>query len=111
MKSILIIVAAFLVMSTVGAYAGTSGGTEGPLSSSSRPTTISWSLNRGEVDSIIVTWTPVEEGTYRIKASVVGVTETTKIYASTTTIRTDVLPIAGVPVEDLGALNVAIVKS
>ena len=117
MKTVLLLVTIFLLMSTVGVYAGAAINT-GPdpvQSASSQPLIISWTFNGGLVDGVVVTWTPVAEAVYTIQATA-GTTSggSTGIIITpltSTSERTDVVPILGVKPEDLDVISVSIVES
>ncbi len=64
MKTVLLIVTTFLLMSSVGVYAVTVAET-GPLpieSPNTGPLVIHWTLNGGEMDGVMVTWAPAWSG-------------------------------------------------
>ena len=117
MKTVLLLVSIFLVMSTVGVYAGTTTDT-GSLtieSASSEPLIIGWTFNGGLVDGVVVTWTPVAEAVYTIQATA-GTTSgdttgTILTPLTSTSQRTDVIPILGVKPEALDVVSVSIVES
>ena len=117
MKTVLLVVTIFLLMSSVGVYAGTVTNT-GPTtveSASSEPLIIGWTFNGGLVDGVMVTWTPAAEAIYTIEATAgttSGDTTGSIITALTSTSqRTDVVPILGVKPADLETIAVSIVES
>ena len=117
MKIVLFMLTILLLMSSVGAYAGTAGET-GNLevdSPSSEPLSIGWTLTDGNVAAVKVTWTPVAASVYTIQAQVgtpLGiVTGILTTPLTSTSQRTDLVAIAGVKPEDLQTVNVAIVEN
>ena len=117
MKTVLLVMATFLLMSSVGVYAGTIAetGPQGVSSPNTGPLVIGWTLNGGELDGVTVTWSPVVAGVYTIEATVgTSSSDTTaNIFTplTSTAERTDFVPIAGVKPEDLHSVNVIIVES
>ena len=117
MKTVLLIVTTFLLMTSVGAYAGTAAetGLQEVESPSTGPLIIGWTLNGGELDGVTITWTPVAAGVYAIEATAgtaSGDTTGNIITPLTSTLeRTDWVPIAGVKPENLHTVNVVIVES
>ena len=117
MKTVLLLVSIFLLMSTVGVYAGsaTNIGPETVESASSQPLIISWTFNGGLVDGVIVTWTPVNEAIYTIEATAGTASgDTTGIIITpqtSTSQRTDVVPIIGIKPEELDVVRASIVES
>ena len=112
MKTALLIISMFLLMSTVGAYAATTAET-GEISigsPSSEPLVIGFSINGGVIDAVKVTWTPVAEGIYKIEAMTGSGYGTITTPLASTTSRTDVVPIPEINAEDLESINVAILE-
>ena len=117
MKTVLLIFMAVLLMSSVGAYAGTAGET-GMLeveSPSSEPLSIGWHLTDGNVAQVKVTWTPVAASVYTIHTQVGTplwiVTGILTTPLTTTSQRTDLVALPGVKPEDLNTVSVAIVEN
>ena len=117
MKTVLLLVTIFLLMSTVGVYAGTvtNTGPDPVASASSEPLIIGWTFNGGLVDGVVITWTPVAEAVYTIQATA-GTTSgdatgTIITPLTSTSQRTDVVPILGVKPEELDVISVSIVES
>ena len=110
MRTILLFITVFLLMSSVGVYAGSVSDT-GPLpveSPSSEPLTIGFDLNGGVINAITVTWTPVAVGEYKIEAmsnNVYGVLITP---VTSTDQRTDIILIDSIEAKDLDTIQVAI---
>lgn len=107
------IVALILLMSTVGAYAGATGGTGDQTvdSPNAGPLTIGWRLKDAKVDGVAVTWTPVAAALYTIQATTAGVTGTITIPVTAAAERTDVVPIPAVDPLYIETVNVVIVGS
>ena len=117
MKPVLFIVTILLLLSSVGAYAGTAGGSgDLPVDSpSTGPMTIGWTLTDGDVAEVKVTWTPVAAAVYTIETRVgtpLGlVTGILTTPLTTTSQRTDLVAIEGVKPEHLDTINVVIVEN
>jgi len=112
MKTLFLIVTIFLLMSSVGVYAGAAA-ESGPLeveSPSTGPLIIGWSMNAGKVDAVIVTWTPAASGVYKIEAMSGNFYGAITTPVTTTAERTDVVPIDSIDAEKLDTVNVAIVE-
>ena len=112
MKTIVFVVTMFLLLTSVGAYAGSALDTGEQVieSPSTEPLTIGWELNGGFVDGISVTWTPRANGIYTIRAATGSVTGFLTMPVDSTLRRTDVVPIAGTSPEDLETVSVAITE-
>ncbi len=113
MKTVLLVVTIFLLMSSVGVYASTIGETgQLPVDSpSSEPLNIGWTLNGGKADGVSVTWTPVAAAVYIIQATAGGVTGAITTPITSTDRRTDLVPIVGVRPGDVESVSVAIVEN
>ena len=112
MRTILLIITVFLLMSSVGVYAGNVAQT-GPVpveSPSSGPLTIGFDLNRGAVSAITVTWTPVAVGDYKIEAMSANVYGMVILPVTSTDERTDIIPINSIDAKDLETIEVAIAE-
>ena len=110
MRTLLLIVTVFLLMSSVGVYASSVSDT-GPLpveSPSSEPLTIGFDLNGGSINAITVTWTPVAVGEYKIEAmsnNVYGVLITP---VTSTDQISNIILIDSIEAKDLDTIQVAI---
>lgn len=113
MKIVLLGIVLIVLMSTVGAYAGTAGSTSDQIvdSPNAGPMTIGWRLNGGKIDGVTVTWTPVAAALYTIEATTAGITGTITIPVTATGERTDVVPITAVDPLYIETVNVVIVET
>ena len=110
MRTILLFITVFLLMSSVGVYAGSVSDT-GPLpveSPSSEPLTIGFDLNGGVINAITVTWTPVAIGDYKIEAMSNNLYGAVIMPVTSIDKRTDIIPINSVAAKDLDTIQVAI---
>lgn len=113
MKTVLLSIVLLLLVSSVGAYAGTAGATSDQTvdSPNAGPLTIGWRLNGGKIDGVTVTWTPAAAALYTIGATTAGITGTITIPVTATGERTDVVPITAVDPLYIETVNVVIVES
>ena len=112
MRTLLLIVTVFLLMSSVGVYASSVTDT-GPLpveSPSSEPLTIGFDLQGGAINAITVTWTPVAAGEYKIEAMSGNLYGVVILPVTSTDQRTDIIPIDSIEAKDLDTIQVAIVE-
>ena len=113
-RTLLIAITVFALMSTVVAYAATSGTTEDQIVNS--PTdelvTIGWNLaGHGQVDGVTVTWTPYAAAVYTIEATVGNNASSITTPLTDTSERTDIVPIARAGAEAINSVNVAILEN
>ena len=112
MRTLLLIVTVFLLMSSVGVYASSVAET-GPLpieSPSSEPLTIGFELNGGAINGITVTWTPIAVGDYKIEAMSGTVYGAVILPITSMDRRTDIIPITSIEAKDLETIEVAIAE-
>lgn len=110
MRTLLLIVTVFLLMSSVGVYASSVSDT-GPLpieSPSSEPLTIGFDLTGGSIHAITVTWTPIAIGDYKIEAMSNNVYGFVIMPVISMDQRTDIIPINAIEAKDLDTIQVAI---
>ena len=112
MRTLLLIVTVFLLMSSVGVYASSVAET-GPVpieSPSSEPLTIGFDLSGGAVNAVTVTWTPIGLGDFKIEAMSANVYGMVIMAVTSMDRRTDIIPIDSIEAKDLETIEVAIAE-
>ena len=110
MRTILLFVTVFLLMSSVGIYASNVADEDlfSSESSSQQPYTIGYNLEDTEVTGITVTWVPVAVGDYKIEATTGDSHGVSLLTIYSMDERTDIIPIDSIEVKDLKPIEVAI---
>lgn len=113
-RTLLITMTVFALMSTVVAFSATSGSTEDqPVNSpTNEHVTIGWKFaGNGQADGVTVTWTPYAAAIYTIEATVGDNSSSITTPLTDTSERTDIVPIARTGAEVINSVNVAILEN
>ena len=112
MRTFLLFITVFLLMSSVGVYA-TNVADTGPIPAESptrEPISIGVELNGTEVKAITVTWIPAAIGDYKIEAMSGKLYGVLLLPVTSMDERTDIILIDSIDVNDLEPIEVAITE-